>query len=119
MGVNQVNVYDYGTLSTKPSNSIGLRRYILIGFGAAAMVYLAYLAALILDDKVKTEEDVHKYLKLSVLGDIPNAAAASNGSKYGRYSRYGRKEKYGKYYGSSAPETPTASTPANLDEEED
>lgn len=99
MGFNQVNVYEYGTVSDKPSNQIGLRRYALIGISSSVLVYLAYLVALILDDKIKTEDDVHKYLKLSVLGNIPNAdAAASSNGKYGRYSRYSRKGKYGKYY---------------------
>lgn len=98
MGFNQVNVYDYGTLSDKPSNGLGLRKYALVGIGSAMLVYLAYFIALILDDKVKSEEDVHKYLKLSVLGDIPNASAAAAGGKYGRYYRYDRKGKYGKYY---------------------
>lgn len=97
MGFNQVNVYEYGTLSDLPSNQIGLRKYALIGVGAAVLVYLAYLLALILDDKIRTEEDVHKYLNLSVLGDIPNASAAES-VKYSRYSRYDRKRKYGKYY---------------------
>lgn len=98
MGFNQVNVYDNGTLSDHPNNAIGLRRYALVGFSAAILVYLAYFVALLLDDKVKSEEDVHKYLNLSVLGDIPNASAAAAGGKYGRYSRYDRKGRYGKYY---------------------
>ena len=106
MGFEQVNVYEYGTLAESPSNGIGLRKYALIGVCAALAVYIAYLLAFILDDKIRTEEDVNKYLKISVLGDIPNAASASGGkyskySKYGRYarySRYGRKGKYGKYY---------------------
>lgn len=97
MGFNQVNVYEYGTVTNIPSNQIGLRRYALIGIGAVVLVYLAYLIAMILDDKIRSEEDVHKYLNLSVLGDIPNASAAE-GSKYSRYYRYDRKHKYGKYY---------------------
>ena len=97
MGFNQVNVYEYGTVTNIPSNQIGLRRYALIGIGAVVLVYLAYLLAMILDDKIRSEEDVHKYLNLSVLGDIPNASAAE-GSKYSRYYRYDRKHKYGKYY---------------------
>lgn len=103
MGVDQVNVYDYGTYSIKPSNNIGFNRYLLIGISVAALVYIAYLIQLILDDKVKTEEDVHKYLNLSVLGDIPNASKHSGGGKYGRYGRYGSKKQYGKYYSYAAP----------------
>ncbi|MBQ3868688.1 MAG: hypothetical protein II789_09140, partial [Clostridia bacterium] len=106
MGVDQVNVYDYGTFSNKPSNSIGFKRYVLIGLSAAVLVYIAYLIQLILDDKVKTEEDVHKYLNLSVLGDIPNASRQSGGSRYSRYGRYASGKKYGKYYSYAAPKQP-------------
>lgn len=104
MGVDQLNVYDYGTYNDKPSNNIGLKRYLLIAISAAALVYIAYLIQLILDDKVKTEEDVHKYLGLSVLGDIPNASSQARGGRYySRYGRYSRGDKYGKYYSYAAP----------------
>ena len=97
MGMDQVNVYDYGTINPKPSNALGLRRYFLIGIASAVLVYLAYLTALILDDKIKTEDDVHKYLNLSVLGDIPNASKESHGHRYGRYGKYRSYYAYGAY----------------------
>ena len=43
---------------------------------------IGYLIAFILDDKIKTEEDVAKYLGLSVLGEIPNSKNAKKNSLY-------------------------------------
>lgn len=90
MGVDQVNVYSKGTVSNAPSNSIGMTSYALAGIATAVVVYIVYLVAFLLDDKIKTEEDVEKYLGLRVIGDIPN----SNVSK--------RKNKYGYYYNSNS-----------------
>lgn len=111
MGMDQVNVFDYGTINSRPSNGIGLKSYLLVGMVAAILVYVVYLTALILDDKVRSEDDVHKYLNLSVLGDIPNASKDTHGRKYGRYGKYSRYGKYGQYgrYGSYY----AAGTPAN------
>lgn len=51
-----------------------------------------------LDDKIKSEEDVEKYLVLSVLGEIPNCNSTKNknGKYKGYYSYGGKKAKGGK-----------------------
>lgn len=86
MGVDQVNVYSKGTVSNRPSNSIGMTSCALAGIATAVVVYIVYLVAFILDDKIKTEEDVEKYLGLRVIGDIPNSSASKRKSgKYGYY----------------------------------
>lgn len=91
MGVDQVNVYSKGTIGANPSNSIGMTTFVLTAIATAIVVYIIYFIAFVVDDKIKTEEDVEKYLGLSVLGDIPN----SNASK--------RKDgKYGYYYNDSS-----------------
>lgn len=96
MGVDQVNVYSKGTVSVSPSNSIGLRTYALAGVVTAAIVYVIYFIAFLLDDKIKTEEDVEKYLGLSVLGDIPNSNASKRkSSKYGYYYNNSQKKNSG------------------------
>lgn len=116
MGVDQVNVYDYGTYSNRPSNNIGLKRYALVGIASAVLVYTIYLVQLILDDKVKTEEDVHKYLDLSVLGDIPNASKQVGVSRYGRYGSGKKYGKYGKYYSYAAPKQVEKQAGGTVDE---
>lgn len=92
MGVDQVNVYSRGTISSAPSNSIEMTTYILSGIAVVVFVYAAYLVAFMLDDKIKTEEDVEKYLGLSVLAEIPN----SNNPKHknGKYSYYAYTNKH-------------------------
>ena len=91
MGFQQVNLYEYGTLNERPSNRTSYKTYALIGLGAAILTYAVYLLVFLLDDKIRTEEDVHDYLGLSVLGEIPNANEKSHG-RYG--AQYGRKGKY-------------------------
>ena len=61
------------------------------------IVYSAYLIAFILDDKIKTEDDVAKYLGLSVLGEIPNSKnAKKNRGKYQGYYSNSKKVHGGK-----------------------
>lgn len=94
MGFDQVNLYEYGILNTRPSNSIGLMAYMLIGVVAAVMVYAMFLLAYLLDDRIRTEEDVQNYLGLSILGVIPNANDTAK-KGYGYKYRYGRSYGYG------------------------
>ena len=91
MGFQQVNLYEYGTLNDKPCNRTGYKTYALVGLAAAVLMYAVYLIIFLVDDKIRTEEDVHDYLGLSVLGEIPNA----NDKSHGRYgAQYGKKGKY-------------------------
>ena len=86
MGMDQVNIYAAGTLEDKPCNTIGLSKYALVGIAAAVIVYAIYLVAFMLDDRIKSEEDIQKYLGLSVLGEIPNSEGIKRrGGKYGKY----------------------------------
>lgn len=111
MGIDQVSVYSWGRVPSAPSNSVGLLRYALVGFAAALAVFFAYFIAYLVDDKVKTEEDVQKYLNLTVLGVIPNAGEVS-GKKYKKYRRYrSYSSKYQRYQyssGEDAGEKPAA-----------
>ena len=91
MGFQQVNLYEYGTLNEHPCNRTSYKTYVLIGLGAAVLTYAIYLLVFLLDDKIRNEEDVHDYLGLSVLGEIPNA----NDKGHGRYgAQYGKKGRY-------------------------
>ena len=86
MGVDQLNIYAEGTLENKPCNTIGLSKYAITGIAAAVIVYAVFLVAFMLDDRIKTEEDIQKYLGLSVLGEIPNSG--DNKRKSGKYGKY-------------------------------
>ena len=73
MDVDAVNLVDEGYVATEPSDpsvmkwtAIGI---LLGGFMAAGVVLLRYL----LDDTIKSSEDIEKYLKLSTLALIPIA----------------------------------------------
>lgn len=92
MGFNQVNLYEYGTLNGIPCNRTGILAFLVLGFTVAVLVYAFFLILFLLDDKIRTEEDIERYLGLSLLGDIPNAEEGKNG-KYGYFSAYGSKQK--------------------------
>ena len=91
MGVHQANIFEKGVLNTNPSNKTRLRYYVLAGAAAAVLVYAVFLIIFLLDDSIRTEEDIKEILGLTILGDIPNADEASGekykGSKYKKYER--------------------------------
>ena len=91
MGFQQVNLYEHGTLNDKPCNATSMTTYMLVGMIAAVLVYSIYLIIYLLDDRIRTEEDIERYLGLSVLGDIPNADDKKS-HQYGYYKAYGSHE---------------------------
>lgn len=82
MGFEQAKLYEYGVLNEEPCNEMGLVSYLILGFAAVAAVYLFYLVRFLLDDRLRTEEDVERMLGLSILGDIPNADDPKRGRTY-------------------------------------
>lgn len=86
MGYDQVNLYEHGTLAKRPCNSISILLYAIIGAAAAAVVYVCFVVALLLDDRIRSEEDIQRYLGLSILGDIVNVyddRRSRPGNRYG------------------------------------
>lgn len=53
-----------------------------------ALSYSVFLVAFLLDDCIRTDEDVERYLGLSILGDIPDANDVKR-HQYGYYASYG------------------------------
>lgn len=92
MGFQQVNLYEYGTLNDKPCNTTSMTTYLLAGMIAAILVYSIFLIIFLLDDRIRTEEDIERYLGLSILGDIPNANDKKN-HQYGYHKAYGAQGK--------------------------
>lgn len=104
MRIQQVNLFEEGTLSTEASNRMGVVAYFLIGLIAAVTVYIIFLIMFIADDSLRTEEDIVRTLALTVLAEIPDANGCKKTNKYGQYGKYGRygKTAYGnKPYGSN------------------
>ncbi len=71
LGIDQVNIIDKGTYSQKPSNSMVTPITPAITLFVAVLVYGVFVLMHIFDDKIKTPDDVEKYLELNVLGVIP------------------------------------------------
>ncbi len=71
MAVDAVNLVDEGNVPLHPS-APSVKKWTLIGFVAGAFVAMAVIVVLfLLDDTIKSSEDIEKYLKLSTLGTIP------------------------------------------------
>ncbi len=94
VGAEQVSVYSPGTVEQNPCNTIGLTKYVLVGAAAAVLVYAVFLIIFMLDDKINTEDDVRRYLNLTVLATIPNAEDSDSRKKYRAY--YAFRPKSGK-----------------------
>jgi capsular polysaccharide biosynthesis protein len=94
MGYDQVNVYEKGTLPKRPSNPVSILLYAIIGMAAAAVVYVWFVVAFLMDDRIRTEEDIQRYLGLSILGDIVNVYDEhKNRHGYGHGSKSGTNTK--------------------------
>lgn len=71
-------VIDEGTLNRHPSNSVNIPVAIVLGLAAAVVALSVFVLVYVLDDKIRTPEDIEKRLGISVLGTIP--LAGSDGS---------------------------------------
>lgn len=80
-------------LPTVPSTSFGALKIILIGFFGAVLVYAVYLVLDLVDDRIRTGEDITDIAGLTLLGIIPDARSSERKYTY----KYGKK--YAKYYG--------------------
>ena len=89
MGFHQVNLYEYGVIDNEPSNKVSVLIYLLIGIAVAVLVYSLFVVIFIFDDNMRSDEDINKYLGLSVLGNIPNSDEnPKNKNKYYKYFGY-------------------------------
>ncbi|MBR5515696.1 MAG: hypothetical protein IKU52_05790 [Clostridia bacterium] len=98
MGFDQVNLYEEGVIDYSPSNRISLMTYILVALVVAVAVYSIYLLRYLFDDRIKTDEEIERYLNLTIIGDIPNAYRhkRKKDSYYAGYGNYGYGYGYGK-----------------------
>lgn len=98
---NRIYIYQEGSVNNWPSNSVSLTSYIKFGVIAAVAVYIVFLAMFLFDNYIHTEEDIERYLGLTILGDIPDADAPKKKNKYSRYKSYKRRDGK-KYYAADA-----------------
>ena len=87
MGFEQVNLYEYGTVNEEPSNGFGLISCVLAGMICAILVYCGFLVAFLVDDRIRKEEDIERYLGLSILSVVPSVEETGKKKMYG----YGQK----------------------------
>ena len=64
-------VVEEGRLATAPSNIHPLRNMMLGAVVGFVLICAILLAIYVFDDKIKVPDDIEKYLKMSVLGEIP------------------------------------------------
>lgn len=99
--IQAVNKVDDANLPTKPSNPSVLKwtiiGFLLGGFLAAAVVLVRFL----LDDTIKSSEDIERYLHLSTLGLIPMGQAEYDGQSSKKKGKSIRKTADSKQYHSS------------------
>lgn len=95
IGSNHVHLYEYGTISSFPCNKTPTTTYVIVGTVAAVLTFGLCLLVYLLDDRIRTVEQIEQALGLSVLGDIPDYNSHHQKRYYGYY--YGRKGSYGAY----------------------
>ena len=71
MDIEAVNVVDYANLPESPKSPNSIKNMIIGGLLGFVLAIGIIVIIYILDDTIKTPDDVEKYLGLSVLGSIP------------------------------------------------
>lgn len=72
MGYQQVRLYESGVLNEEPCNVTGMVTYLRGGIIAAILAHTMFLVVFLMDDSIRTDEDVERFLGLSILGGIPH-----------------------------------------------
>ena len=77
MGIGRVNIISEGHIPSSPSYP-DKRQYIFTAFAAALLLSaILIFIMLVTSDKIESEEDIQKYLDMSVLATIPYASTAA------------------------------------------
>lgn len=81
MGIDRVNIISDGQVSNVPS-SPNKKEYVTISFFAGILVAVLLIFAIhVLSDKIESEDDIQKFLDMSVLATIPYADTAKKKKK--------------------------------------
>lgn len=86
MKVEAVNVVDEAYIPTAPSSPNVLKNTLFGGIAGVAVAIAIIVIGFLMDDTIKTSDDVEKYLGLSVLGSIPVLEESKKGRKQKEYA---------------------------------
>ena len=101
LAYDKLYIFEEASYNSYPVNNVSIFNYATYGAVAAVVVYVIFLMIFLFDNYIRTEEDVERYLGLTILGEIPDADApkknkykykykyeANNSRYYKRHSRY-------------------------------
>lgn len=71
MDIDAVRLIYSADVPTAPSSPNALKNTLLAGLAGAALTVMLFVVIYLLDDTIRTEDDVARYLNLPVLGIIP------------------------------------------------
>lgn len=91
MDIKSINTVEEGNLPLTPVTPDIVKNTIIGAFLGMLLTVAAVVLKFMLDDTIKTPDDVEKYLELSVLATIPKSVEEYDGK--GRNSKKGKKSK--------------------------
>lgn len=93
MKVEAMNVVDYANLPTEKA-APSVAKYTVLGGALGVFLAAGIIAVLfLLNDRIKTPDDVEKYLKLSTLGSIPYDVESLGDEPQGKKEKKSKKNK--------------------------
>jgi capsular polysaccharide biosynthesis protein len=81
MGIEKVNVMEYGNLPTEPTSPNVSKNAILGGLAGAILVGLILILINLANDSIRTTDDIEKYLSITALGMLPLEESIRNASQ--------------------------------------
>lgn len=90
MNTDEPSMVERATVPTKPSSPNVLLNALIGGIGLAFVVAVGYVAVFLMDDTIKTDEDVKRYLNLNVLAQIPSERAMKKSGKSSKASKHAK-----------------------------
>lgn len=91
--VDYVSIVDTGSIGTVPSNINLKMSMFLAAFAGALACALIIIVRTLMDDKIKTPDDVERYLGLSVLGTTPFSKEFESDNTRNKSSRKKKRSK--------------------------
>ena len=71
MRVDEVTVVEEANLPDRAARPSAFKNFVIGGFVGVFLVIAVVVLIFVMDDRIKTQEDVEKYLQLGILGTIP------------------------------------------------